>query len=768
MVGNSTYQAYRQFQSSDRVEMLARYDKALFLALLSFRSERGDSATALTLAPDKAAASIASFKGMRTKVQAAMADAAIIAADFEDADLKRAIADLNTVYASFDTLRKKVDANIELPLDKREAGLDKAVLSQGNDLIASLEKTSTTVEGAIRSLDETKLALIQTRSYAWAARSLGGSATVILNGVIVQNRKPDATEIGNLTSFDAGAAFAWRAVDTLISHPSTPVPLKERYLKANEGYFKGDFATWRSGIVAKLVAGEGSPVGIDEWRPKVTAALGLIADVASLAMDSLNESAANSRSSAQVKLIGFSALFVIVMAIGIGGMATVVLRVVRPIGRLTRCMNSLAEGNRNVIVPGAARHDEIGEMARSVEVFRQAAIRNAQLEAEAEENRRRAEAEREELQRRAEEDANDRLNRATGALAAGLKRLAAGDLLCEIQQQFAPQFEPLRHDFNTSVSQLRDMLLSVGQSATVVNGGSAEISGASDNLAKRTEQQAASLEETAAALEEITTNVKMTSQRAVEARDLVRGARGKADQSGVVVDNAVRAMQRIEHASGQISQIISVIDEIAFQTNLLALNAGVEAARAGEAGKGFAVVAQEVRELAQRSANAAKEIKVLIGNSETAVNEGVKLVNETGSGLAAIAEVVQAISGHMDAIASAAQEQSSGLGELNTAVNQMDQSTQQNAAMVEEMNAAGVSLAQESYKLSELLSHFQLGSARQPAGVSTQQLRATGTQMRAAVAPPAPRPSSAGRMSAPAPRIQGNAALAQSKDWEEF
>ncbi|MCD2173078.1 methyl-accepting chemotaxis protein [Rhizobium sp. C4] len=712
MVGNSTFMAFRQFQSSDQVEMLARYDKALFTALLSFRSERGDSATALTLAPEKAAASIASFKAMRAKVQAAMTDATTLSAGFDDADLKKAASDLKAVYGGFDALRAKVDGNVDLPLDKREAGLDKTVLSQGNDLIASLEKTSTIVEGAIRSLDETKLALIQTRSYAWSARSLGGSAAVILNGVIVQNRKPDATEATNLTSSDAGAAFAWRAVETLVNHPATPAALKERYLKANEGYFKGDFATWRSGIIAKLVAGEPSPVSIDEWRPKVTAALGLVADVASLAMDSLNESAAASRSNAEVQLIGFSVLLVLVLAIGVGGMATVVLRVVRPVGRLTRCMNSLAEGNRDVVVPGADRHDEIGEMARSVEVFRQAAIRNAQLETEAEENRRRTEAERVDLQRRAEEDANDRLNRATSSLASGLKRLASGDMLCEIHEEFAPQFEALRHDFNTSVSQLRDVLLSVGQSAAVVNGGSGEISAASDNLAKRTEQQAASLEETAAALEEITANVKMTSRRTVEARDLVRDARGKADHSGVVVDNAVKAMHRIEHASGQISQIIGVIDEIAFQTNLLALNAGVEAARAGDAGKGFAVVAQEVRELAQRSANAAKEIKALIGNSETAVNEGVKLVSDTGSGLAAIAEVVQSISGHMDAIASAAQEQSSGLAEVNTAVNHMDQATQQNAAMVEEMNAASAGLAHEASTLASLLNQFRTADAQ--------------------------------------------------------
>ncbi|WP_176218615.1 methyl-accepting chemotaxis protein [Rhizobium rhizosphaerae] len=715
MVGKDTIAAYRQFQMSDRVATLVLYDKALFTALLSLRSERGDSATALTLAPEKATASIASFKGMRAKVQAAMAEADAIAAGFDDPGLASEVASLRSAYALFDGLRAKIDSNVDLPLERREAGLDKTVLSQGGDLIASLEKTSTAVEGVIRGLDESKLALIQIRSYAWAGRSLGGSAAVILNGLIVQNRKPDATEASNLMSYDSGAAFAWRAVETLVNHPSMPAVLKERYGKADAAYFKGEFSPWRSNIVAKLIAGEGSPVGIDEWRPKVTAALGQIADVASLAMDQLNESAAISRSNALFDLIALSLLLLVTTVIGVGSMAIVVLRVARPIGLLTRCMNALAEGNRNVVVPGAQRGDEIGEMARAVEVFREAAIRNAQLETEAEDNRRRAEAERVDLQRRAEAEANERLDRATGALAGGLKRLAAGDMLCEIAEPFAPQFEGLRHDFNASVSQLRQVLLAVGEAGQAVKSGSQEISGASDDLAKRTEQQAASLEETAAALEQITTNVKMTSRRTVDARDLVRDARAKADQSGTVVGTAVEAMQRIEHASGQIGQIITVIDEIAFQTNLLALNAGVEAARAGEAGKGFAVVAQEVRELAQRSAKAAKEIKALIGNSEVAVTEGVRLVGDTGSGLSAIAAVVEAISGHMDAIASAAQEQASGLSEVNTAVNQMDHATQQNAAMVEEMNAASAGLANEAGTLASLLAQFRTSTQPQPA-----------------------------------------------------
>ncbi|PDT50103.1 chemotaxis protein [Sinorhizobium fredii] len=377
------------------------------------------------------------------------------------------------------------------------------------------------------------------------------------------------------------------------------------------------------------------------------------------------------------------------------------------IWQISERMRSLADGDKEAAIPFIDRRDEIGGMAKSVEVFRKAAIRNSVLEAEAAENRHRAEQERLNVQRIAEQEAEARLNKATASLGEGLSQLASGDMLCEIHEEFAPQFETLRHDFNTSIAQLRVALASVGKAANVVHNGSGEISHATENLAKRTEQQAASLEQTAAALEEITANVQGTSRRTSEARGLVQDARGHAERSGVVVGNAIAAMGRIEHSSRQISQIISVIDEIAFQTNLLALNAGVEAARAGEAGKGFAVVAQEVRELAQRSAGAAKEIKSLIDNSAAAVSEGVKLVNDTGQGLKLIAELVQAINQHMDGIASAAQEQAVGLGEVNTAVNHMDQATQKNAAMVEEMNAASAGLTEEASSLAVLLQQFR-------------------------------------------------------------
>ena len=404
---------------------------------------------------------------------------------------------------------------------------------------------------------------------------------------------------------------------------------------------------------------------------------------------------------------------VAVLCIG-GGLLMIALSsfmamtIVKPLNRLIEAMRGLADGDLDERETGRDRKDEIGDMARAVEVFRLAAIRNGELEADAVAARRHAEEERLETQRVAEAEAEARLNRATGTLAAGLRKLAAGDLACEIGERFAPQFEALRHDFNASVSQLRETLLGVEQAVNTVNSGAGEVSAASDELSRRTEQQAASLEETAAALEQITANVTATSQRSVEAREVTREAHGRAEQSGQVVRDAVSAMERIEESSRQITRIIGVIDEIAFQTNLLALNAGVEAARAGEAGKGFAVVAQEVRELALRSAAAAREIKSLIENSEIAVTEGVRLVSDTGRGLEHIVQLVVEVNSQMEEIATAAREQSTGLAEVNTAVNHMDQATQQNAAMVEQLNAAGAGLAQESAGLTRVLARFRL------------------------------------------------------------
>jgi methyl-accepting chemotaxis protein len=400
----------------------------------------------------------------------------------------------------------------------------------------------------------------------------------------------------------------------------------------------------------------------------------------------------------------------------LGGLALVVLFAVfairswitGPLRNLNSTMEKLANGDLAATVTGDNRKDEVGSMARTVQVFKDAGIEKVRLEKATEEARVSAEAERTRNEAAKAEAAREQA-RVVSSIAEGLEKLSAGELTFRLNDAFTTEYEKLRADFNDAMGQLQDTMKVITASTHGIRSSTEEITQASDDLSKRTEQQAASLEETAAALDQITATVRKTAEGANHARDVVSAAKSDAEQSGHVVRDAVAAMNGIEQSSQEISQIIGVIDEIAFQTNLLALNAGVEAARAGDAGRGFAVVASEVRALAQRSADAAKEIKKLISASTQQVDAGVSLVGQTGEALNRIVNQVADINSVVTEIAASAQEQATGLHQVNTAVNQMDQVTQQNAAMVEESTAASHSLAQETEDLARLIKRFQVG-----------------------------------------------------------
>lgn len=382
--------------------------------------------------------------------------------------------------------------------------------------------------------------------------------------------------------------------------------------------------------------------------------------------------------------------------------------IAKPIKQITQAMSKLAEGDLSVKIPALGQKDEIGKMAQTLLVFKEAGQEKmAMLERQSEEERVRSVKEREEREIEKTE-ATREIKIVVEELGRNLKSLADGDLTLEIVNAFPGEFDSLRSDFNYSIAKINDVLGQIANGTRSIESNASEMRSSADDLAVRTEQQAASLEETSAALEEITATVGETSTRATEAADMAHQAKGDTDKSSLVVADAVAAMEGIERASGDISNIINVIDEIAFQTNLLALNAGVEAARAGEAGKGFAVVAQEVRELAQRPADAAKEIKGLITKSSAEVASGVDLVKATGESLTNIADHVTNINEKINTIATAANEQLEGIKSVNTAVSQMDQVTQQNAAMVEESTAVTHQTAEEVDNLSNMIATFKM------------------------------------------------------------
>ncbi|KIC11733.1 chemotaxis protein [Leisingera sp. ANG-M1] len=396
--------------------------------------------------------------------------------------------------------------------------------------------------------------------------------------------------------------------------------------------------------------------------------------------------------------IGVAVLIGAVLALAIG------TSLAKAVQGITKAMRGLADGDNAVKITGQERGDEVGGMARSLEVFRD------QLAGMQEAEQKKAEGKDAELKNVVQE------------LSARLSRLSEGDLTIQIQENFPDEYEQLRADFNGSIDTLNSTVLQVVDSTSSISNGAAEISQASDDLSQRTESQAATLEQTAAAIDELTASVKAAAEGARNVESTVQEARQEAEDSGEVVQNAVTAMGGIEESSTKISQIISVIDDIAFQTNLLALNAGVEAARAGEAGRGFAVVASEVRALAQRSSDAAMEIKTLIGDSTRQVEQGVDLVGRAGEALQSIVGRVSHISQLVSEIAEGAAEQSTGLAEINTGMTQLDQVTQQNAAMVEEATAAGHMLNNDAGKLSELVSRFHLsgGTGRSAARIPAE------------------------------------------------
>jgi methyl-accepting chemotaxis protein len=471
-----------------------------------------------------------------------------------------------------------------------------------------------------------------------------------------------------------------------------------------------------------------------------------------------------------------------------------------PITQLTKGMHELADGNFGVVLPGLKRKDEIGNIAKAVEAFKVKAAENAQREAEAKaEQDRQAEVERQAAMARMADEFQatvggivqsavagdfskrvalegktglvlnvgtsinslcDNVAKALHDLIGMLGALAEGNLSQRITAEYQGDFAELKNNANTAAERIGQIVGQIKESAREVSDASAEISGSTTDLSQRTEEQAASLEETSASMEEIAATVKKNAENAQQANQSTAKARDVANHGGEVVAKAVAAMAQIASSSGKISDIIGVIDEIARQTNLLALNAAVEAARAGDAGRGFAVVASEVRTLAQRSSQAAKDIKDLITNSNGQVQAGVDLVNKAGTALGQIVESIKEVADLVSDIAGASIEQSTGVEEVNKALTQMDEVTQQNSALVEENAATAKTLEHQAKNMDERVAFFRLDADAAHASVAEDAKPAPGVQATSAAKRPAP------TRGGPVGRMQGALAVALKEDAE--
>ncbi len=432
-----------------------------------------------------------------------------------------------------------------------------------------------------------------------------------------------------------------------------------------------------------------------------------------------------------------TAISVAMITLTVGGIALMGLAIIlammltkliaRPITGLTKVMAELAAGKNDLAVPDTERVDELGDMARAVLVFRDAAV--------------------------AKETADHDRELAMAEIGRRLHDLSQSDLRARLND-LPVAFSGVARDFNGALDQLCSVMGSVRGTIDSITNSAGEIRQATNDLSKRSEQQAAKLQTSTAAMSDITRKVSESASIAAGASKAMVEARNEAEQGGNVVHKAIEAMHGIDKATKEIVEIITVIDGIAFQTNLLALNAGVEAARAGDAGKGFAVVASEVRALAQRAADASSDVKTKILACTQHVNSGVELVNETGGSLGRIIERVSSVSQSIEAMAEAAEQQSSGLTQVNSAINSMDMMTQQNAAMVEQTTAATELLAKEAEELFRAFSTFQIdagNTARRPTMVPTPMAR------------PAPR-----QIKASPPQVMGNLAIQTDDDWSEF
>jgi methyl-accepting chemotaxis protein len=756
--------AWKQYQIATRGAAVIEVSRNLFTALHNLRVDR--STTFRDLTGQRQLTELSKqTRDVREAELAALKPAisALEALDFPNKPslYPAVVASLNKLTA----MHAETARAVTQPREARRPELAREFSDEATKLLGLLDKLSEQLTGMVKLEDAMVDQLLTLKQLAWIARNSAGDAQVMVsNGLAGQKMPADAMLIytANIGKTEA----VWTALEDAAAGLNLPPQFQDAMRKAKVDFFDPAFAELRLKVFKAVLAGENTGVRVEEWTPMSVAKLASLLGVAEVSLDVAKDHATAKASSSLFRLAISLGLLVLALILVGAMMMLVSRRVSEPLRNIQGAMLKLADGDFSVVLPGLDRKDEIGDVANAVEQFKTLAMEKAHAEADEALKRQAAEAE---LQARAAEErarAADDQARAMRALGEGLKRLADGDLTTRLDEGFTADYRGIRDDFNTTLSRLQSTIEAIAQANDEVSNAAAEIAAATTDLSQRTEEQAASLEETSASMEQISATVKQNASNAQHANSLTQGTAQVADQGGKVVADAVSAMARIEESSRRISDIISVIDEIARQTNLLALNAAVEAARAGEAGRGFAVVASEVRSLAQRSSQAAKDIKDLIVNSSGQVRDGVDLVNRAGTSLGEIVESIRQVAGIVSDIANASAEQATGLEQVSKALVQMDEVTQQNSALVEQNAATAKTLEDQQAAMRERMGFFSFGQPAIVRNVVTPVVtRKTAPAVKPAAKPVA-RP--AARRVAAAPRTQGANALKDEQGWEEF
>jgi methyl-accepting chemotaxis protein len=773
MLAHSAWESWTRYRTANRIAAIVDVSNNLFAALHNMRVDRATTTRDLNSDRQLTGGFGKQTQDVRAAEMAALKPALAKLEQLDFQDKQTVLPGIVQAVKKLTALHEESAVAVTQPKAQRRAGLAQDFFKETSGLLESLDKLSSLLTREVKLQDAFVDQLMALKQLAWIARNTAGDAQVMIsNGIAAQKLPPES--LARYSANLAKTEVMWSSLEDLSSGLGLPPKFAETLQRAKREFFDPAYRAQGLKILTAVVAGQPAGITVEEWTPTAVSKLAGLLATAEVALEVAQEHA-EQQASAALRSFSIGVGLLVLAMLFIGGMMLLVSRrVTDPLRNIQGAMLKLADGDFAVVLPGLDRKDEIGDVANAVERFKTLAMEKARAEADESLKRQAAEAE---LQAKAAEErarAADEQARAMHALGEGLKRLADGDLMTRLDEGFTEDYRGIKDDFNTTLSRLQSTIEAIAQANDEVSNAAGEIAAATTDLSQRTEEQAASLEQTSASMEEISATVKQNASNAQHANSLTQGTAQIADQGGQVVAEAVSAMARIEESSRKISDIISVIDEIARQTNLLALNAAVEAARAGEAGRGFAVVASEVRSLAQRSSQAAKDIKDLIVNSSGQVQEGVDLVNRAGSSLGEIVQSIRQVAGIVSDIANASAEQATGLEQVSKALVQMDEVTQQNSALVEQNAATAKTLEDQQSAMRERMSFFAFGQSVVAPNVITPVVTRKAAPAAKPVAKPVTRPAAkpepkpAARRVASAPRVQGANALKDDQGWEEF